>query len=463
MKKIGILGAGQLGRMLALAGYPLGLRFRFFDPAPDSPANLLADHLTADYADEAALRRFVDGLDVVTYEFENVPVETARFLEQFVPVYPPPLALEKAQDRLVEKNFFRSLGIPTPEFSGLSESGLSRGFTDGNGAESGLSRGFTDGNGTESGLSRGLADGNGTESGLSHGLTDGNGTESGLFHGLTDGNGTESGLSRGLTHGNGAESGLSRRFTDGNGAESGLIHGLTDGNGVGFPAVLKTRRMGYDGKGQVVVHNQAELAAAREKLAGQDLILEAFVPFDRECSIVCVRSLDGSVVFYPLSENTHRDGILRLSVVESSGFDERLQAQAEAYARAVLDALGYVGVLAIEFFEKDGQLLANEMAPRVHNSGHWSIDGAVTSQFENHIRAVCGLPLGSTSPLGASAMVNLIGDIPAAADILAIEGAHLHLYDKAPRPGRKVGHINLVAGSRSSLDEKIGEVQKYVR
>lgn len=364
MQKIGILGAGQLGRMLALAGYPLGLRFRFFDPAPDSPANLLADHLTADYADETALRRFVDGLDVVTYEFENVPVATARFLEQFVPVYPPPLALEKAQDRLVEKNFFRELGIPTPAFSGLPE--------------------------------------------------------------------------------------------------NGLFHGLTDGNGPGFPAVLKTRRMGYDGKGQFVVRNEADLAAAQEKLAGQELILEQFIPFERECSLICARGVDGQVIFYPLSENTHREGILRLSVVESSRFDNRLQSQAESYARALLDALGYVGVLAIEFFEKDGQLLANEMAPRVHNSGHWSIDGAVTSQFENHIRAVCGLPLGSANPQGACAMVNLIGEIPAAQDILKIDGAHLHLYDKSPRPGRKVGHINLVADSQSILDEKIGEVQKYV-
>lgn len=352
--------------MLALAGYPLGLRFRFFDPAPDSPANLLADHLTADYADEVALRRFVDGLDVVTYEFENVPVATARFIEQFVPVYPPPIALEKAQDRLVEKTFFQELGIPTPAFIGL---------------------------------------------------------DNGLFHGLTEGN--------------------------------GLFWG-------GFPAVLKTRRMGYDGKGQFVVHNRAELAEALDKLAGQDAILEQFIPFEREFSIICARGLDGSVVFYPLTHNTHRDGILRFSTNAYLVANNELQRQAESYARSVLDALGYVGVLAIEFFEKEGRLLVNEMAPRVHNSGHWTIDGAVTSQFENQVRAVCGLPLGSASPLGACAMVNLIGDIPAAADILKIEGAHLHLYDKLPRPGRKVGHINIVAESHEKLEEKIGEVQKYV-
>lgn len=388
MTTIGILGAGQLGRMLALAGYPLGLRFRFFDPAADSPANLLADHLTADYADEAALRRFVDGLDVVTYEFENVPVTTARFIEQFVPVYPPPIALEKAQDRLVEKTFFQELGIPTPAFSGLDS---------------------------------------GHDNGLFHGLTEGNGADSELFHGLTDRNGLGDGL-----------------FV------------------AGFSAVLKTRRMGYDGKGQYVVRNRAELAEALQKLAGQDAILEQFIPFEREFSIICARGLDGSVVFYPLTHNTHRDGILRFSTIAYSAANDELQRQAESYARLVLDALGYVGVLAIEFFEKEGRLLVNEMAPRVHNSGHWTIDGAVTSQFENHVRAVCGLPLGSASPLGACAMVNLIGDIPAAADILKIEGAHLHLYDKLPRPGRKVGHINIVADSHEKLEEKIGEVQKYV-
>ena len=354
--------------MLALAGYPLGMRFRFFDSAPNSPANLLADHLTADYADEAGLRRFVDGLDVVTYEFENVPVATARFLEKFVPVYPPPIALEKAQDRLVEKTFFEELGIPTPAFTSEFASGLPA-------------------------------------------------------------------------------------AQQKNGWQPDVV---------GFPAVLKTRRMGYDGKGQFVVRNQAELSAALEKLPGQELILEQFISFERECSIVCARGLDGQVIFYPLSENTHREGILRLSVVESSRFDNRLQSQAESYARAVLHALDYIGVLAIEFFEIDGQLLANEMAPRVHNSGHWTMDGAVTSQFENHIRAVCGLPLGNTSPLGACAMINLIGEIPVAAEILKIDGAHLHLYDKAPRTGRKVGHINLVADSQSILDEKIGEVQKYV-
>lgn len=357
MTIIGILGAGQLGRMLALAGYPLGMRFRFFDPAADSPAGLLAPHTVAAYDDWEALKRFAEGVDVITYEFENVPVETARFLQQFAPVYPPPLALEKGQDRLVEKSFFRDLGIPTPAFSEISQP--------------------------------------------------------------------------------------------------------DDGAKTGFPAVLKTRRMGYDGKGQFVVRSREELAAALEQLRGQPAILEQFIPFEREFSIIGARGVDGSLVFYPLAANTHREGILRLSLAPFPG-SEALQAQAEQYARAVMQALGYVGILAIEFFARDGQLVTNEMAPRVHNSGHWSIDGAVTSQFENHLRAVSGLPLGSTEPLGACAMLNLIGQIPPAASILRVEGAHLHLYDKAPRPGRKVGHINIVAHNQEILEQKIGELQNYV-
>ncbi|MEJ5223180.1 MAG: 5-(carboxyamino)imidazole ribonucleotide synthase [Anaerolineales bacterium] len=349
MTVIGVLGAGQLGRMLALAGYPLGMRFRFFDPAADSPAGHLAPHVAAAYDDWEALRRFAEGVDAFTYEFENVPVETVQFLAQFAPVYPPPVALEKGQDRLVEKTFFRSLGIPTPDFSGnVSEWGS------------------------------------------------------------------------------------------------------------GFPVVVKTCRMGYDGKGQFVVRDEASLLAALEALHGQDVILEQFVPFEREVSIIGVRGQDGEMVFYPLTANVHRDGILRTSVV--GGEPNPLQGLAEDYARRVMAALGYVGVLAIEFFEKDGQLLANEMAPRVHNSGHWTIDGAVTSQFENHVRAVAGLPLGSTRPLGAAGMVNLIGAIPDVDSVLAIEGAHLHLYGKSPRPGRKVGHVNLLAVTGDELWHKMEKV-----
>jgi 5-(carboxyamino)imidazole ribonucleotide synthase len=354
MTNIGILGAGQLGRMLALAGYPLGHRFRFLDPASDSPAGLLADHLALGYADTSALEQFASGLDVVTYEFENVPVEAARHLEKFVPVYPPSLALEKAQDRFVEKSFFQELGIPTPKFT-----------------------------------------------------------------------------------------------------INGLDNGFTDKNGFGFPAVLKTRQMGYDGKGQSIVHSQAEVAAEK----AVDCILEEFISFDRELSIIAVRNKSGETKFYPLIENHHRDGILRLSLVLGN-VPAELQKQAEEYATRVMSALNYVGVLTIEFFEKNGHLLANEMAPRVHNSGHWTIEGAVTSQFENQVRAVCDAPLGSTNPLGVCAMVNLVGTLPDETSILKIEGAHLHLYDKAPRPKRKLGHITLVEKDVESLNEKLNEIRK---
>jgi 5-(carboxyamino)imidazole ribonucleotide synthase len=342
MTTIGILGAGQLGRMLALAGYPLGMRFRFLDPASDSPASLLADHLAFDYADRATLEEFAKGLDVVTYEFENVPVETVRHLEKFVPVYPPSVALEKAQDRFVEKSFFCELDIPTPKFT-------------------------------------------------------------------------------------------------------------TDINiAVDFPAVLKTRRMGYDGKGQAIIHSMTEL----ENQNLNEMILEEFVSFDRELSIIAVRNKSGETGFYPLVENHHRDGILRLSLVNGNVSAE-LQQQAEEYATRVMSTLNYVGVLTIEFFEKDGRLLANEMAPRVHNSGHWTIEGSVTSQFENQLRAVTDAPLGSTSPLGACAMVNLIGNVPDAKSILKIEGAHLHLYDKSPRPKRKLGHVTFVEKDVETLEKKL--------
>ncbi len=355
MTVIGILGAGQLGRMLALAGYPLGFRFRFFDSASDSPSSLLAEQITADYADTSALKQFAHGLDVVTYEFENVPVDTVRYLEGFVPVYPPALALEKAQDRFIEKSFFRGVGIPTPKFT-----------------------------------------------------------------------------------------------TD-------LKNGQTDD--IGFPAVLKTRRMGYDGKGQFVVRSQADLMSGLANGKVDEFILEEFIQFEREFSIVSVRNKSGETAFYPLTENQHKDGILRLSLVTGQA-SAQLQKQAEEYAKTVMTALNYVGVLTIEFFEKDGQLLANEMAPRVHNSGHWTIEGAAASQFENHLRAVMDAPLGSTSPLGMCAMVNLIGDVPDMKSILKIEGAHLHLYDKTPRPKRKLGHVTFVEKDVETLQKKLNDLKE---
>ena len=357
MTTIGILGAGQLGRMLALAGYPLGMRFRFLDPGSDSPAGRLADHWVFDYSDTSALERFASGLDVITYEFENVPVETARYLEKFVPVYPPPLALEKAQDRFIEKSFFCGLGIPTPVFT------------------------------------------------------------------------TE--------------------------FENSQIYSL------GFPAILKTRRLGYDGKGQVVVGSDRELEMELKSANSDDLILEEFISFERELSLIGVRNCAGDIRFYPLVENYHDEGILRLSLV-SGDISPKLQKQAEEYAMKVMSALEYVGVLTIEFFEKDGRLLANEMAPRVHNSGHWTIEGALTSQFENHVRAVTDSPLGSTNLLGACAMVNLVGNPPDVESLLKIDGAHLHLYDKAPRPKRKIGHVTLVEADLKTLMRKLDSVKEIV-
>ena len=358
---IGILGGGQLGYMLALAGYPLGLHFRFLDPSPEAPVGRIAQRVTADYTDEAALEKFASGLELVTYEFENVPVEAARFLAERVPVYPPPAALEAAQDRLAEKSLFRKLGIATTEFASVSNS---------------------------------------------------------------------------------AEFDAAVKT-------------------VGLPAVLKTSRMGYDGKGQWILRTAEDVARAKSELPAVQLILERFVPFTRELSVLAVRSRTGESAIYPLVENHHRSGILRLSLAPAPRLEPDILRAAERAAHRVLESLKYVGVLAIEFFEHQGELLANEMAPRVHNSGHWTIEGAVTSQFENHLRAVLGHPLGSTGPAGHCAMLNLIGDLPESAEVLAVPDAHLHLYGKSPRPGRKLGHITLRAASPERLALRLSELPAF--
>jgi 5-(carboxyamino)imidazole ribonucleotide synthase len=360
---IGILGGGQLGYMLALAGYPLGLRFRFLDPSPEAPVGRIAQRVTAEYTDEQALQRFAQGLQVVTYEFENVPVEAARMLAERTAVYPPIEALEEAQDRLREKTLFTKLGIPTTEFA--------------------------------------------------------------AFEARED-----------------FEKAVKK---------------------IGLPAILKTRRMGYDGKGQWVLRNAEDVEKARKELPDVPLILEKFVAFQREVSMLGVRSRSGETAFYPVVENHHRGGILRLSLAPAPHSTGELQRTSEEYSRRVLEALKYVGVLCIEFFELDGKLLANEMAPRVHNSGHWTIEGAVTSQFENHLRAILGMPLGSTSAVGHSAMINLIGEAPDEAGVLAVTNAHLHLYGKEPRPGRKIGHVTVRADQMEKLRERIGKLPEFFR
>ncbi len=358
---IGILGGGQLGYMLALAGYPLGLHFRFLDPSPEAPVGRIAQRVTADYTDHAALEKFSSGLELVTYEFENVPVEAAKFLAERVPVYPPPAALEAAQDRLNEKQLFRKLGIPTVDFAVVSSARV-------------------------------------------------------------------------------------------------LDLGVDE---IGLPAVLKTCRMGYDGKGQWILRTAEDVARAKPELPPVKLILERFVPFTRELSVLAVRSRNGETSIYPLVENHHRNGILRLSLAPAPRLEPAIQRAAENAARRILESLKYVGVLAIEFFEQQGDLLANEMAPRVHNSGHWTIEGAVTSQFENHLRAVLGMPLGSTGPAGHCAMLNLIGDLPESSEVLAVPDAHLHLYGKSPRPGRKLGHVTLRAASPERLALRLSELPAF--
>jgi 5-(carboxyamino)imidazole ribonucleotide synthase len=231
---------------------------------------------------------------------------------------------------------------------------------------------------------------------------------------------------------------------------------------IGLPAVLKTRRVGYDGKGQAVLRHE-ELAEDAWRAVGEvPSILEAFVPFDRELSVLAVRGRDGETRCWPLVENHHRDGILRLSWAPAPGPIDTLQAAAEGHAVAAAERLAYVGVLAIELFQHGDTLLGNEMAPRVHNSGHWTIEGSITSQFENHLRAICGLPLGDTGMRGYAAMINLIGEEPASDGLLAVPGARLHRYGKEPRPGRKLGHVTVTAEDEGLLRERVANISGFI-
>jgi 5-(carboxyamino)imidazole ribonucleotide synthase len=329
--------------------------------AQDTSAREVAEHINAAYEDRDALQRFAEGLDVVTYESENVPLDAAQFIAGHVPVMPSLEALRISQDRLNEKLCFAELGVPTAPYAAVDS-----------------------------------------------------------FDGLQD---------------------AAPR--------------------IGYPAVLKTRRMGYDGKGQFVLRRPDELAMAWERLHAGNLILEGLVPFDRELSIIAVRGRNGETLFYPLVENVHADGILRVSYAPAPDAEE-IQSVAEDYAVRVLDALDYVGVLAIELFQAGAQLIANEMAPRVHNSGHWTIEGAQTSQFENHVRAILGYPLGAVTPVGYSAMVNIIGRIPAPAHVLRHRDAHLHLYGKSARPGRKLGHITLRGDDPALLRRRAEELLREI-
>ena len=350
--KIGILGGGQLARMMALAGYPLGHEFLVVDPNEDACAGQLCELIVADYDDPDALDRLADECGVVTLDFENVPVAAVARLAAKVPVKPGARALAVAQDRLNEKNTFTELGIPCPAYAAVD----------------------------------------------------------------------------------------SREELDRAADE------------IGLPAVLKTRRLGYDGKGQAVIKEPADVDSAWSELGGQPLILESFVAFKRELSIIAVRS-DDELVFYPLTENRHKNGILVTSFAPANA--PKVEELAQRHARKLMETLDYYGVLAVEFFDCGDHLVANEIAPRVHNSGHWTIDGAVTSQFENHLRAILGWPLGATRAKGASAMLNWIGAMPDPATGLKYPEAHWHDYGKKPRAGRKVGHVTLNASNILTLQTEL--------
>ena len=357
MKTIGVLGAGQLARMLALAGIPLGFKFLYVDPSHSSPASLLGEQIVAPFEDATALQKLADSSDLITYEFENIPVSVVRKLAQTRSVFPPPIALESSQDRLLEKQFFNQHGIDTAPFYPVDD---------------------------QPSLEQAIAV-------------------------------------------------------------------------LKLPLILKTRRFGYDGKGQFLVKSLEDAITAFNQLGQKGIIAEGFVKFDRELSCIAVRGIDGATFFYPLVENFHHEGILRLSLAPAQIQVTDLNLQASAQVGRILQALDYVGILAVEFFEKEGRLIANEMAPRVHNSGHWTIEGAETSQFENHIRAVAGLPLGNPKPRGFSAMINIIGSMPDASKVLKIPGVHLHDYGKEPRAGRKLGHLTIRADSLEELNRTLRE------
>jgi len=363
---LGVLGGGQLARMLALAAAPLGIKTLVVDSLADACAGQVAPLVVADWNDYEALEAFAAKVDVVTFDFENVPAETARWLAERVAVFPPPPALAVAQDRLAEKTLFRECGLQTPEFMAID---------------------------SREDLDQALAK-------------------------------------------------------------------------IGAPAILKTRRLGYDGKGQFRLKSLADADAAWSALGAQastlGLILEAFVPFERELSVIAARGRDGDFRTWPLTRNWHVDGVLSMSLAPAPAIDQ-LQQRATALAQTLAERLDYVGVFALELFVKDGELLGNEMAPRVHNSGHWTIEGAHTSQFENHVRAVLGLPLGDTDARGVSAMFNWIGDLPDAAPVLGAVDAHWHDYGKQARPGRKVGHATLCAPAAEQLLGRLTTLAKALQ
>ena len=351
---IGVLGGGQLGRMLAMAAARLGLRCQVFSPDPDSPAfDVVLNASCAEYADVEALELFANDVDVITYEFENVPAASAMILAARRPVLPDRMILETTQDRLIEKDFVKRLGIGTADYVDVSSAAALRAAIE----------------------------------------------------------------------------------------------------KIGLPAVLKTRRFGYDGKGQAIIRDGDDPDHVWQDLGTRSAILEAFIPFEREISVIAARSADGEVECFDVTENEHSDHILKISRAPAA-ISDTLAAQARMIAEKIATALNYVGVLAVEMFvvPHNGapRVLVNEIAPRVHNSGHWTLDGASISQFEQHIRAIAGWPLGKPVRHGPVTMTNLIGDdILGYEQWLTVPGATVHLYGKGPpRPGRKMGHVTEVTPGR---------------
>jgi 5-(carboxyamino)imidazole ribonucleotide synthase len=358
---VGIVGAGQLGRMLALAGYPLGVRCTFLDRSAAAPAAQVAPILTGELEDAAQLAALAAQSDVVTFDWENISGRALAPLEKLTRVRPPRAALEVSQDRLTEKALFSKLRIPV------------------------------------------------------------------AAHAAVD-------------------------------SKEQLLRAAKK---LGLPGVLKTRRMGYDGKGQVVVRDAGHIDAAWNSIGGEGLIFEKFQAFSRELSIIGARSASGETVFYPLSANVHGGGILHYSIAPYS--NRALERSAQTYLNRVMKALSYVGVLTIEFFVVKGRLIANEMAPRVHNSGHWTIEGCVTSQFENHLRAICDMPLGSTRPLGHTAMINFLGTMPDRDRLLGVDGLAFHDYGKEPRPGRKLGHCTILKSRAAARSQVLTDTLQWVK
>jgi len=344
--------------MMALAGYPLGLRFTFLDRSADTPGGQLGEIITGDFDDPALLSQLASQCDMLTFDWENVPVQPLEALQLGARVMPPLPALRTGQDRLDEKQLFQKLGIPTTAFAKVD-------------------------------------------------------------------------------------------------SREELAAGARQ---LGFPCLLKTRRMGYDGKGQFLLRSAADVDAAWGELGGTALLLEQFVRFDFEVSQVAVRSTNGETAYYPLARNVHENGILHYSVAPLN--EAKLEEDARSYLRRLLEHFDYAGVLTVEFFVQGGKLVANEMAPRVHNSGHWTIEGAHTSQFENHLRAILGLPLGETGARGHSAMVNLLGEMPPLQEMLRMAGLHVHDYGKTPRRLRKIGHCTLVADNADSRDRGLQQLLK---